>query len=952
MASTYALPIAPTSHAHNHGRSQSQSQSQSHYFTAPSPNRSGRPKALSPVEEGKNPTSGHQHHRSDMSGQLYGAVRSPYAEYNSNAHDHSHGHAHSHSHAHTNSNGSTHSTSFAHGRTNSRLGVDSPQTPRKNAAAAKYGLFSPVQESAPVLPSSSWLSLPEALTALLIPLPYLLASVAYPNAARKLHTALSEVAVENEPALKVDTAANDAYLLHALFLTSATLLVVGLTARIRSGLDQPLDRRKAESSRSIAAALRDGAGLRQSLSNVSGILLPFYAAMQIGGAKTALVLLTAIAAGLGATDQRPGKHTRWDDLKRTLRTRKTTVAVLLIGVVVDVALWGHPACALFGYSALFTSIFAAPPPLPTAGWSLITGSQTQNSYTSKGSSRASLPKPSSPLISTSEDTLLTCVFGVGLMAITLLLSFFTSSTTSFPQHTIVFTALSVASATALVFFSLPAALRSHQYVGLHLGGLLIIAFTGWQYLHDWHHIVFTGLSYTLYACGVSWDTRSSHAHSHAHDHAHADHDHKHDHNHEHHLHANPSRISAFLIARTTPGSIIHSIMIERDSRRIAYFGVLNLSFMVVQFFYGFVSGSLGLLTDSIHMLFDCAGLAVGLAAAVMSKWRPNARFPYGYGKIDTLSGFANGVFLLLVSLEIIFDASERLWEGHELQRLNELLIVSILGFLVNIVGLTAFGHAHHGHGHSHDHGDHDHGHGHSHDNENMQGIFLHILADALGSVAVIISTLLTKYYGWSGWDPIASCIIAILIFLSAIPLVKSSGMRLMLSLPTDAEYGVRNTLQELSSLRGVVGYTVPKFWLEDEGAAHAEVHAKEHKHEHEHEHGACNDGHNHDHGHAHGHEHKHSGHDHDHDHAHDHDHSHSLSNGHAHAHDHDHDHSHAPGKQRILGVMHIIASQAADLEDVRERTIQFLKGRNMDVVVHVEREGDGRCWCGGGNKTS
>lgn len=357
---------------------------------------------------------------------------------------------------------------------------------------------------------------------------------------------------------------------------------------------------------------------------------------------------------------------------------------------------------------------------------------------------------------------------------------------------------------------------------------------------------------------------------------------------------------------------------------------LNLAFMLVQFFYGFVSGSLGLLTDSIHMLFDCAGLAVGLAAAVMSKWRPNTRFPYGYGKIDTLSGFANGVFLLLVSVEIIFDAFERLWEGHELQRLNELLIVSILGFLVNIVGLTAFGHAHHGHGHSHDHGhdghDHGHSHGHSHDNENMQGIFLHILADALGSVAVIISTLLTKYYGWSGWDPIASCIIAVLIFLSAIPLVKSSGARLMLSLPNDIEYGVRNTLGELTTLRGVVGYAVPRFWLEDEGAAHAEVHAKE-KHD-------CGHGHKHDHDH-----------DHDHDHAHGHSHGHS----HTHEHHHEHEHDHPSMKQRILGVVHIIASQAADLEDVRERTTQFLKGRGMDVVVHVDKEREGRCWCGGGS---
>lgn len=234
----------------------------------------------------------------------------------------------------------------------------------------------------------------------------------------------------------------------------------------------------------------------------------------------------------------------------------------------------------------------------------------------------------------------------------------------------------------------------------------------------------------------------------------------------------------------------------------------------------------------------------------------------------------------------------------------------------------------------------------------MQGIFLHILADALGSVAVIVSTLLTKYYGWSGWDPIASCIIAILIFVSAVPLVKSSGMRLLLSLPADVEYKIRNTLQELSSLRGVVGYTVPKFWLEDEGAAHSEVHAKEHDHSHEHGHGH---GPGNDHSHNHGHEghcdsspyqrsHSHGSHDDPHSHEHhDHDHNH-----HDHDHDHDHEHSHAPRQQKVLGVIHIIASRAADLEDVRERTVQFLKGRGMDVVVHVEKEGEGRCWCGGG----
>ena len=75
---------------------------------------------------------------------------------------------------------------------------------------------------------------------------------------------------------------------------------------------------------------------------------------------------------------------------------------------------------------------------------------------------------------------------------------------------------------------------------------------------------------------------------------------------------------------------------------------LNFAFMLVQTFYGWVTGSLGLLSDSIHMFFDCAALLVGLAAAVLSKWPPSLRFPYGFQKMDSLAGFANGIFLMQV----------------------------------------------------------------------------------------------------------------------------------------------------------------------------------------------------------------------------------------------------------------------------------------------------------------
>ena len=54
---------------------------------------------------------------------------------------------------------------------------------------------------------------------------------------------------------------------------------------------------------------------------------------------------------------------------------------------------------------------------------------------------------------------------------------------------------------------------------------------------------------------------------------------------------------------------------------------------------------------------------------------------------------------------------------------------------------------------------------------------------------------------------------------------------------------------------------------------------------------------------------------------------------------------------KVLGVIHIIASKTSDLDDVRKRTDSFLRSRGLDVVVQVEREGETRCWCGGGPKT-
>jgi zinc transporter 5/7 len=261
-----------------------------------------------------------------------------------------------------------------------------------------------------------------------------------------------------------------------------------------------------------------------------------------------------------------------------------------------------------------------------------------------------------------------------------------------------------------------------------------------------------------------------------------------------------------------------------DSRQIFYFLCLNLSYMVVQLLYGFWSNSLGLISDAIHMFFDCLALGAGLVAAVMAKWPPNERFSFGYARVEVLAGFSNAVFLVLISMSILVEAIQRLLDPPEMKT-DSLLVISFLGLVVNLIGIVAFNHGHaHSH-HGHDHG-HDHHHHHHHHNANMHGVFLHILADTMGSVGVIISTLLIQYTGWTGFDPIASIVIAVLIFASVVPLLKHTGSVLLLQTEAGMVNSIQMALNEISKIDGVISYSVPHFFPVDEHHTHGVIHVQ------------------------------------------------------------------------------------------------------------------------------
>ena len=99
-----------------------------------------------------------------------------------------------------------------------------------------------------------------------------------------------------------------------------------------------------------------------------------------------------------------------------------------------------------------------------------------------------------------------------------------------------------------------------------------------------------------------------------------------------------------------------------DTRKIAIFFTINLSFMFVELIYGYMSNSLGLISDSFHMLFDCMALFIGLCASYIAKMPADKQYTYGFGRVETLSGLFNGIFLVFIAFNVFCESIERIFE--------------------------------------------------------------------------------------------------------------------------------------------------------------------------------------------------------------------------------------------------------------------------------------------------
>ena len=260
-----------------------------------------------------------------------------------------------------------------------------------------------------------------------------------------------------------------------------------------------------------------------------------------------------------------------------------------------------------------------------------------------------------------------------------------------------------------------------------------------------------------------------------HQHEHHNHEHCHGHHHEHEHHGHHHH---------------HTHAIEKLSTIYIVAVALNLAFVIVEAIAGVVGNSLGLLSDAGHNLSDVFSLLLAMIALKLASSHATKRFTYGHRKASVLISLLNAIILLVAVGAIIVESVEKFFHPAEV---NGTLIVwtATVGIVIN--GVTAWVLSRQN----------------QHD-INTRGAFLHMLADTLVSVGVVVSGIIINYTGWTVVDPIIGLVIAVVILVSTWDLLSES-----LRMSTDAVpegFDADDIQNRISALDGVINVHHMHIW--------------------------------------------------------------------------------------------------------------------------------------------
>ena len=198
----------------------------------------------------------------------------------------------------------------------------------------------------------------------------------------------------------------------------------------------------------------------------------------------------------------------------------------------------------------------------------------------------------------------------------------------------------------------------------------------------------------------------------------------------------------------------HSHAPAEFNRAFAVGIALNIAFVAIEAFYGWKINSLALLADAAHNLSDVAGLVLAWGGAMAGKWRPDAKHTYGWKRASILAAFINALLLLVAMGSLGWEAAGRL-NSPEVTEGWTIIAVAGVGIVINTATALMFMRG-------------------RKDDLNIRGAFLHMAADALVSLGVVMGGALYLWQGWAWIDPVMSLAIAVVIVGGTWSLFKQS----------------------------------------------------------------------------------------------------------------------------------------------------------------------------------
>lgn len=191
--------------------------------------------------------------------------------------------------------------------------------------------------------------------------------------------------------------------------------------------------------------------------------------------------------------------------------------------------------------------------------------------------------------------------------------------------------------------------------------------------------------------------------------------------------------------------------------------LLNIVITISEFLGGILSGSLALLSDAVHNLSDVAAIIISFVAHLIGQRDRDKHKTFGYQRAETLAAFTNGVVLLVVSFLLMLEAFERFTNPQPVKG-RLMLIIALIGLLANGVSMLVMSS-----GAKH--------------NLNVRATFLHMMSDALSSIAVVIGAVIIYFWKSNLVDPLMTLLVSIFIMFEAYKITKKAANILMESNP-------------------------------------------------------------------------------------------------------------------------------------------------------------------------